>query len=65
MIQSLDRRELLEEIDRRAQALGKPMPVLVQVNIAREAQKAGVLEEDLEAFVRLAPLPERACAWRA
>ncbi|HIS03654.1 MAG TPA: YggS family pyridoxal phosphate-dependent enzyme [Candidatus Pullichristensenella avicola] len=54
MIQSLDRRELLEEIDRRAQALGKPMPVLVQVNIAREAQKAGVLEEDLEAFVRLA-----------
>lgn len=54
MIQSLDRRELLEEIDRRAQALGKPMPVLVQVNIAREVQKAGVLEEDLEAFVRLA-----------
>ena len=54
MIQSLDRRELLDEIDRRAQALGKPMPVLVQVNIAREAQKAGVLEEDLEAFVRLA-----------
>ena len=52
MIQSLDRRELLCEIDRRAQALGTPMPVLVQVNIAREAQKAGVLEEDLESFVR-------------
>lgn len=51
MIQSLDRRELLYEIDRRAQALGTPMPVLVQVNIAREAQKAGVLEEDLESFV--------------
>ena len=52
MIQSLDRRELLDEIDRRAQALGAPMPVLIQVNIARESQKAGVLEEDLEAFVR-------------
>lgn len=52
MIQSLDRPELLEEIDRRAQAMGRKMPVLIQVNIAREAQKAGVLEEDLEAFVR-------------
>lgn len=52
MIQSLDRIELLDEIDRRAQALEKPMPVLVQVNIAREPQKAGVAEEDLRAFVR-------------
>ena len=52
MIQSLDRRELLEEIDRRAQALEAPMPVLIQVNIAREPQKAGVAEEELEAFVR-------------
>lgn len=53
-IQSLDREALLLEIDRRAQALGICMPVLVQVNIAREAQKAGVFEEDLAAFVRKA-----------
>ena len=52
MIQSLDRRELLYEIDRRAQAMGITMPVLVQVNIAKEPQKSGVFEEDLEAFVR-------------
>ncbi len=52
MIQSLDRMELLNEIDRRALALGLRMPVLVQVNIAREPQKAGVFEEELEAFVR-------------
>ncbi len=58
MIQSLDRAELLREIDRRAQALGRRMPVLVQVNIAREAQKAGVFEEDLEAFVREAAARE-------
>ena len=42
---------MIQSLDRRAQALGTPMPVLVQVNIAREAQKAGVLEEDLESFV--------------
>ena len=52
MIQSLDRRELLYETDRRAQAMGITMPVLVQVNIAKEPQKPGVFEEDLEAFVR-------------
>ena len=28
------------------------MPVLIQVNIAKEPQKSGVYEEDLEAFVR-------------
>jgi len=52
MIQSLDRIELLNEIDRRAAALEIRMPVLLQVNIAKEPQKAGVFEEDLEAFVR-------------
>ena len=37
MIQSLDRRELLYEIDRRARAMGIAMPVLIQVNIAKGA----------------------------
>jgi len=52
MIQSLDRLDLLNEIDRRAGALGIRMPVLLQVNIAKEPQKAGVHEEELEAFAR-------------
>lgn len=52
MIQSLDRDALAEEIDRRAQAAGAVMPVLVQVNLAREAQKAGVEEEQLVPFIR-------------
>ena len=52
MIQSVDRDALAVEIDRRAQAAGIVMPVLVQVNIAREIQKAGVDEEELEAFIR-------------
>ncbi len=54
MIQSLDRMALAQEIDRRAQAAGLVMPVLVQVNIAREPQKAGVVEEEIEAFIRSA-----------
>ena len=52
MIQSLDRDALALEISRRAQAANLTMPVLVQVNIAREPQKAGIDEDQLEAFVR-------------
>ena len=54
MIQSLDRESLAQEIDRRAQQRGIRMPVLVQVNIGREAQKGGVYEEALFEFVRYA-----------
>ncbi len=52
MIQSLDRDALAEEISRRAVAAGLEMPVLVQVNIGREPQKAGVDEADLLPFIR-------------
>ena len=52
MIQSLDRDALAVEIDRRAQKAGLVMPVLVQVNIARETQKAGIDEEQLLPFLR-------------
>ena len=58
MIQSLDREALALEISRRAQAAGKVMPVLVQVNIGREPQKAGVDEEQLVPFLKMcAELP--------
>ena len=58
MIQSLDREVLALEISRRAQEAGLVMPALVQVNIARETQKAGVMEEELLPFIRnLARLP--------
>lgn len=52
MIQSLDRLSLAREIDVRARSAGLRMPVLVQVNIAREPQKAGVREEELLPFLR-------------
>lgn len=52
MIQSVDRDALADEIDRRAVAAGRVMPVLVQVNIAKEPQKAGIDEESLLPFIR-------------
>ena len=58
MVQSLDRDSLAQELSRRAQEHNRVLPVLVQVNIAREPQKGGVDEEDLESFLRrCAPLP--------
>ena len=53
MIQSVDREALAREISRRATAAGVEMPVLVQVNIAREPQKAGVDEDQLMPLLRL------------
>ena len=53
MIQSVDREALAREISRRATAAGLEMPVLIQVNIAREQQKAGVDEENLLPLIKL------------
>lgn len=52
MIHSLDSIGLAEEIDKRARAIGKRMPVLVEINIAREPEKGGVFPENAEAFIR-------------
>lgn len=54
MIQSLDREELAQEIDRRAQQRGLRMPVLIQVNIGEEPQKGGVHAQKLLPFARYA-----------
>ena len=52
LIHSLDSLSLAQEIDRQAQKNGLKMPVLLQVNIAREMQKGGVMEEELMPFLR-------------
>ncbi len=58
MIHSLDSLSLAREIDRQGQKAGRRMPVLVQVNVAREPQKGGIGEEELFPFLRAcAPLP--------
>lgn len=58
MVQSLDRDALAEELSRRAVAAGTTVNALVQVNIAKEPQKAGIEEEALPAFLeRCSGLP--------
>lgn len=52
MIHSLDSLSLAREIDRQAVKAEKKMPVLVQVNVAKEPQKGGIPEEELFPFLR-------------
>jgi pyridoxal phosphate enzyme (YggS family) len=43
MIETVDSLEIAREIDKRCAQIGKIMPVLIEINSAREASKAGVL----------------------
>ncbi len=52
LIHSLDRMELAGEINSQARKLGCVMDVLVQVNIAGEAQKGGIAPGEAESFLR-------------
>jgi len=52
MIETLDSLHLAETIDRLAEKHGKIMPVLIEVNSARESQKAGVLPSEVVEFIR-------------
>jgi pyridoxal phosphate enzyme (YggS family) len=57
MIETVDSWRLAELIDGRCAAIGKTMPVLVEVNSGREPNKTGVLPEDLDDLIqRLATL---------
>jgi len=58
LIETVDSAGLAREIGRRSAAIGKTMPVLVEVNSGREPQKFGVLPENVEPLVReIAGLP--------
>ena len=52
LIQSVASVSLAQRIDEKCSALGRRMPVLVEVNSGREPQKAGVLPEAAEDLVR-------------
>lgn len=47
MIETVDSIELAREIDRRCKQIGKVMPVLIEVNSGREANKSGAPPEDV------------------
>lgn len=51
MIETVDSVELTQDIDRRCSQIGKIMPILIEVNIARETQKSGIMPEDVESLI--------------
>lgn len=53
-IESVDSARLLEEISRRAEAAGRVVPVLIEVNLAGEGSKAGVAPDGLPALLEAA-----------
>jgi len=52
MMETIDSLEIAQEVDRRCAALGKIMPVLIEINSGREPQKSGVFPEKAEELVR-------------
>lgn len=50
MIESVDSLALAEEINKRCEAIGKKMRVLVEVNSGREENKGGVMPENVASF---------------
>ena len=52
LLHSLDRFALAQEVERRAAQCGRTVDALVQVNIAGEAQKAGLAVQEVRPFLR-------------
>ena len=51
MIHSVDSLALAKDINRHAEARGRVIPILIEVNSAKEEQKSGVFPEDTERFL--------------
>jgi len=57
MVESVDRLELAVELDRRAKAAGRVLPILIEVNSGGELTKSGVAPEETANLIRkIAPL---------
>jgi hypothetical protein len=52
MIETLDSMALAEALDKECKKINRIMPVLIEVNSAKELQKSGVLPADVEGFVK-------------
>jgi len=51
VVETVDRLKVARELERHLANMGKVMPVYLQVNIGREAQKSGVLPEEVDQCV--------------
>lgn len=52
MIHSLDSFRLAEEIEKQAEKVDRIIPVLIEVNMAREESKFGLMEEEVSSFIK-------------
>jgi pyridoxal phosphate enzyme (YggS family) len=52
MIETVDSLDIVQRIDEECQRLNKVMPILIEVNVASEIQKAGVLTHKVEKLVQ-------------
>jgi PLP dependent protein len=50
LLESVDRPSLIDALEKEADRLGRPIPVLLQVNVAGEAQKAGCAPDEAPAL---------------
>ncbi|WP_457574980.1 YggS family pyridoxal phosphate-dependent enzyme [Desulfolithobacter sp.] len=58
MVETVDRLKIARALSRHAGALGRSLDILLQVNVGREPQKAGVLPENLDELAsEVATLP--------
>jgi pyridoxal phosphate enzyme (YggS family) len=58
MIETVDSIKVAREIDKRCRAIGKIMPVLIEINSGREEQKAGVFPKNaIELIKEISSLP--------
>ena len=52
LIETVDSREMAEEINQRCKQIGKIMPILIEINSGREKQKFGVFPEMVEGLIK-------------
>ena len=52
MIDTLDSEALAYQLDKECERINKIMPVLIEVNIAKEPDKSGVYPEDTQSFIK-------------
>lgn len=61
MIQAVDSLRLAEEIEKRAVLANKKVDILIEINIAKESSKFGLLAEELENFLLTVSKMEHLC----
>ena len=53
LVETIERPAIAQELAKRAQKVGRRLPVFIEVNVGGEETKAGVAPEDLEALAEL------------